>query len=153
MIREFRPWRIFLLAAPVSRLPSPWLAKCEPTFAPEVFGGVKVQRFSARVCSKRTGHQERKKHRDCGGGGYTGISPMANIFARGSREPAPVAMARKMRTHIRARCFRGRESSASFCASVFEAYGSPRTKKAPRLRCFVLGDPYGNRTHVSSVRG
>ena len=36
-----------------------------------------------------------KKHRDCGGERYTGISPMANIFARGSREPAPVAMLAK----------------------------------------------------------
>ena len=137
----------------MSRLPSPWLAKCEPTFANVVFGDVKVQRVIARVCSKRTGHQERKKHRNRGGEEDTGISPVANIFARGSREPAPVAMARKMRTHIRARGFRRRGDLASFCASVFEAYGSPRTKKAPRLRCFVLGDPYGNRTHVSSVRG
>ena len=33
-------------------------------------------------------------------------------------------------------------------------YGSPKqNEKAPRMRCFRFGDPYGNRTHVFAVRG
>ena len=40
-------------------------------------------------------------------------------------------------------------------ASVFDSDGSPPTKK--KSRTFVLlsvgGDPYGNRTHVTAVKG
>jgi len=39
-----------------------------------------------------------------------GISPLANIFARGDREQAPIALARKMRTRVRAHTSQRRDT-------------------------------------------
>ena len=72
----------------------------------------------------------------------TGISPAANIFARGSRERAPIALL--------AKCEPMRLLIAN-AVSINDT--ASKKKKQDKSPAFLFGDPYGNRTHVFSVRG
>ena len=75
----------------------------------------------------------------------TGISPRGRIFARSTPDK------------------RACRSPSGKCEPIFKRsafecvrceYGSPRkAKRTSKRMSFLLGDPYGNRTHVTAVKG
>ena len=74
----------------------------------------------------------------------TGISPLANICSLYAWQTSLPISERQMRTH------------ATYVAGFDERTGQPTTEKRKSrtsVLLSVVGDPYGNRTHVFSVRG
>ena len=67
---------------------------------------------------------------------------MANIFARGSRERAPIALLAKCELP---------QSTLCFAFSI--RHGSPKRKNHAVWRGFRFGDPWENRTPVTAVKG
>ena len=133
-VREFRLRRIFLLAALVSKLPSPCSQNANPY---SVRLAHRVGSRAERVTQKRTG---------------------------ALRAPLKIREFRLRRIFLLAALVSELPSPCSQNANPYSARFAHRvgsraervTKKrtgATSLLLFFFGDPYGNRTHVSSVRG
>ena len=71
----------------------------------------------------------------------TGISPLANIPTPFALQASSQIFGRGMRTHIKVRC----------TLIVFALKG--HQKRIRQMPYPFFGDPYGNRTHVTAVKG
>ena len=146
--REFRLWRIFARPAACERAPRRLWRRMRTRIQSAARFGRENGNFaqSANIptpCALKASFQIFGWGMRTRAFASPGISPTVNIFARGSCERALIALLAKCEPESKARCALGGEMSGWVT----------KTKKDTHLSVLRFGDPSGNRTRVSSVRG